>query len=307
MTSPKRLASLNGRIIDEAEATLHALSPAVKYASALFEGCRAYWNSEQQRLLAFRLADHIDRLFDGMRILRFDAEIDRQTLTGWVLELIRRQGEAQDLYFRILAFIDGRGDQGARGPVSFIITLAPLGRGAEFERGFRLGVSSWVRVADRAMPPRVKCIANYHNGRLGILDAQQQGFDYPLFLTEAGKVAETAGSCLFLLRRGRVVTPSVTSDILESITRDSVLSLLAEQGTPVEERAVDRSEVYLADEAFVTGTHQEVCPVVSLDGLPIGNGQPGAFVRKLQSCYLDLVEGRSADPKGWRLPIALSA
>ncbi|MEQ8654861.1 MAG: branched-chain-amino-acid transaminase [Kiloniellales bacterium] len=307
MTSSKRLASYNGQIIAEDEAKIHALSPAVKYASALFEGCRAYWNAEQQTLLAFRLADHIDRLFDGMRILRFEAEIDRETLTKWVLELIQRQGERQGLYFRILAFIDGRGDQGARGPVSFIVTQAPLGRGVEFERGFRLGVSSWVRVADRAMPPRVKCIANYHNGRLGILDAQQQGFDYPLFLTEAGKVAETAGSCLFLVKRGRVVTPSVTSDILESITRDTVLSLLAEDGITVEERAVDRSETYLAEEAFITGTHQEVCPVVAIDGLPIGTGKPGPFVRKLQQRYLDLVEGRSADPQGWRRAIALSS
>ncbi len=303
MTPSPKLASYNGRLIDEAEATIHALAPAVKYASALFEGCRAYWNAEQESLLAFRLPDHIDRLFDGMRILRFEAAIDRETLTRWVLNLIRQQEIRQGLYFRILAFIDGRGDQGARGPVSFIITQAPLGRGAEFERGFRLGVSSWVRVADRAMPPRVKCIANYHNGRLGILDAQQQGFDYPLFLTEAGKVAETAGSCLFLLRRGRVVTPSVTSDILESITRDTVLRLLADDGIAVEERAVDRTETYLAEEAFITGTHQEVCPVVSIDGLPIGRGEPGPFVRRLQGRYLDLVEGRSADPEGWRLPI----
>ena len=207
-----------------------------------------------------------------------------------------------DLDERILAFIDGRGDQGARGPVSFIVTTSTLGRGREFTEGFRLGVSSWVRVADRAMPPRVKCIANYHNGRLGILDAQEQGYDYPLFLTETGKVSETAGSCIFLLKNGLVHTPSGTSDILESITRDTVIQMLRARGVEVRERPIDRSELYLADEAFITGSHQEVCPVVSIDNLKVGDGVPGPFVKALQEDYLGVVEGQQG-PDNWRTPV----
>lgn len=187
MTNTPHWASYNGDIIDEAEAKIHALAPVVKYASAVFEGCRAYWDATGEQLWTFRLADHVERLFDGMRILRFDSDITPDVLTAWCLELLRKNGHRSTAYFRILAFIDGRGDQGARGPVSFIVTTSTLGRGKEFDEGFRLGVSSWVRVADRAMPPRVKCIANYHNGRLGILDAQEQGYDYPLFLTEIGR------------------------------------------------------------------------------------------------------------------------
>jgi len=303
MSGQQRWASYNGTILDEDDAKIHALSPAVKYASAVFEGCRAYWNPDQDQLLAFRLDDHVERLFDGMRILRFETDVTRETLTDWVLELLRRNGHRETAYFRILAFIDGKGDQGSRGPVSFIATSAPLGRGREFEAGFRLGVSSWVRVADRAMPPRVKCIANYHNGRLGILDAKEQGFDYPLFLTESGKVAETAGSCLFLIRKGQYFTPDATSDILESVTRDTAIRLLRDDGIDVVERSVDRTELYLAEEAFITGTHQEVCPVVAIDGLPLGSGAPGPLVRKLQQSYLDLVEGRAPDTNGWRRPV----
>ena len=292
-------ASYNGEIIAESEAKIHALAPAVKYASAVFEGCRAYWRPSQSQLFAFRLRDHVERLFEGMRILRFETGVSPEQLTNWTLEVIRKNGLAEDCYFRILAFIDGFGDQGSRGPVSFIVTTAPLGRGREFKEGFRLGVSSWVRISDRAMPPRVKCIANYHNGRLGILDAQEQGFDYPLFLTETGKVSETAGSCLFLVRRGQVVTPDISSDILESITRDTAIHLLSGNAINVCERKVDRSELYLAEEAFITGTHQEICPVVSFDGMLVGDGQPGVFVRDLQQQFLDLVEGRSDCPDEW--------
>ena len=184
MTEPGRHACYNGTFIEEADAKIHALAPAVKYASAVFEGCRAYWDEDAKQLWTFRLSDHIERLFDGMRILRFATDVTPDVVTAWCVELLRQNEHRSNSYFRILAFIDGFGDQGARGPVSFIVTSAPLGRGREFEVGFRLGVSAWVRVADRAMPPRVKCIANYHNGRLGILDAQEQGYDYPLFLTE---------------------------------------------------------------------------------------------------------------------------
>lgn len=300
--SDTRSASYNGKVIPEAEATIHALAPVVKYASGVFEGCRAYWNQNDQQLYAFRLTEHIDRLFDGMRILRFDTDVTRQELINWALTLLRKNGYRETAYFRILAFIDGKGDQGARGPVSFIVTTSTLTRGREFTEGFRLGVSSWVRVADRAMPPRVKCIANYHNGRLGILDAQEQGYDYPLFLTEAGRVSETAGSCIFLVKNGVVHTPSGTSGILESITRDTVILMLRGQGVEVRERPVDRSELYLADEAFITGTHQEVCPVVSIDNLKFGDGTPGPFVRGLQEAYLDVVEGR-AGPADWRTPV----
>lgn len=300
MTATTRKASYNGQIIDEEDATIHCLAPAVKYASAVFEGCRAYWNEADGKLYAFRLKDHIDRMFDGLRILRFETDVTKEQLTDWVLTLIRENGYRETMYFRILAFIDGKGDQGSRSPVSFIVTTSAMGRGREFAEGFRLGVSSWIRVSDRAMPPRVKCIANYHNGRLGILDAQEQGFDYPLFLTENGKVAETAGSCLFLLRHGKVFTPDTTSDILESITRETAIALLRNNGVDVAERPVDRTELYLAEEAFITGTHQEICPVVAIDGLSIGNGNAGPFVRDLQQNYLDLVEGNSPDPQGWR-------
>lgn len=300
MKSTTRKASYNGRIIDEDDAKIHALAPAVKYASAVFEGCRAYWSETEGCLYAFRLKDHIDRLFDGMRILRFETDVARETLTDWVLTLIRENDYRETMYFRVLAFIDGKGDQGSRAPVSFIVTTSALGRGREFTEGFRLGVSSWIRVSDRAMPPRVKCIANYHNGRLGILDAQEQGYDYPLFMTENGKVAETAGSCIFLIRHGKVVTPDVSSDILESITRETAIMLLRNSGIEVVERQVDRTELYLAEEAFITGTHQEVCPVISIDGLAIGSGVCGPLVKKLQNQYLDLVEGRSPDPNGWR-------
>ena len=304
MDNVGQYASVNGRIVPVEEATVHILSPAMKYASALFEGCRGYWNSDREALLLFRLDCHLKRLFQGMKILRFESDVTPKTLRGWAMDLIRANGHRETMYFRINAYIDGTGNQGSRGPVSFAITTTPLQRSEAFEKGMRLGVSAWLRVADAAMPPRVKSIANYHNGRLAILDADAAGYDYPLFLTQSGKVSETAGSCFFIVRDGVIITPDVASDILESITRDSAIWLAREKlGFQVLERPVDRSEVYIAEEAFLTGTHHEIRPVTALDSVAIGSGVAGPMTRRLQQAYIDLAEGRDDSRPDWKIEL----
>jgi len=297
-------ASMNGEIIKIEDAKIHVLTPAAKYASAVFEGLRGYWNPEQEKLFLFRLNDHIRRMFDGMKILRFETDATPQQIHDWTIDLMRANNHRETIHFRIFAFIDGFGMQGSCGPVSYCITSTVAPRKAAFVDGIRLGVSSWLRISDTVMPPRVKCVANYHNGRLAILQAEAEGFDYPLFLTAHGKVSETAGSCLFLVKNSRVITPDLGSDILESITRDTAIRIARdEMGVDVEERPVDRSEIYLADEAFITGSHQEIRPVISLDGIKIGSGKRGPFVEEIQNRYIDLVEGRTESPDGWCLPV----
>lgn len=295
-----RHASINGEVMAVENAKVHILTPALKYASAVFEGLRAYWNADDEALYAFRLDDHVGRLFDGMKVLRFETDATPGQVRDWTLALLRTNAHRETIHFRILAYIDGHGMQGSRGPVSFGITSTIAPRTPAFRDGYRLGVTSWLRISDAVMPPRVKCIANYQNGRLAIMEAEEAGYDYPLFLTVAGKVSETAGSCIFIVKNGKVITPDVTSDILESITRDCVLRIARDaMGLEVVERPLDRTEIYLADEAFIAGSHQEIRPVISLDKIRIGTGERGPLVEDLQNRYIDIVENRTPSQPGW--------
>ena len=160
-------------------------------------------------------------------------------------------------------------------------------------------MSSWQRINDAAMPPRVKAFSNYHNGRLAMMEARENGHDWPILLNERHKVSEGPGACIALVRDGTVVTPSLTSGVLESITRDTVLRLLDESGTPVVEREVDRSELYLADELYFMGTGWEILPITSVDGLPVGGGRPGPVTQRLAAEYARLVRGRSGRHDDW--------
>lgn len=304
MSNDKQFANMNGQLVHLDQATVHVLSPAVKYASAVFEGIRAYWNEDERELYVFRLGDHVRRLFDSMRLMRFATDVDAATVLRRTMETIRANEHRETIHLRILAYIDGRGDQGAEGPVSFAITTSRGPRSAKFDSGIRLGISSWARISDRTMPPRVKCVANYNNGRLAIMQAKLDGHDNALFLTDAGKVSETPGSCFFIVKDGRLITPSSTQDILEGITRDTVIRLAREKlQLEVVERALDRSEAYLADEAFVCGSRQEILPAVAIDHYPIGGGSPGTLTRALQQAYVEIAERRTPAPEGWCEPV----
>ena len=302
--SAERLANVNGKIVPLDQATVHVLSPAVKYASAVFEGIRGYWSAKENDLYVFRLDEHIERLFASMKVMRFALEVSPDTIRNWILETIRANGHRETVHIRILAYVDGRGEQGAAGPISFAVTTAVAPRSQKFETGIRLGVSSWVRISDRVMPPRVKCVANYNNGRLATMEVKMHGYDNALFLTESGKVAETPGSCFFMIKGNRLITPSPDQDILESITRDTVIAVARENGLlEVVERPVDRSECYLADEAFVCGSNQEILPVVGIDGLKIGEGKPGKHTKNLQDSYIEVVEGRRRSRSAWCISV----
>jgi branched-chain amino acid aminotransferase len=191
-----------------------------------------------------------------------------------------------------------------RGPVGWTAAAMPRDKPKFAEKGMQLGVSSWSRLADNASPPRIKATANYHNARLTQLQAQADGYDGALMLTPGGKVSEAPIACFFMVRDGRLITPSLSSNILESITRDTIVTLYeATTGRKVEQREVDRSELYFADEAFVCGTGQEIVPVVGIDRLPVGDGVPGPVTRELQRQYFEVVRGIAPDAHGWHTPV----
>jgi len=197
--------------------------------------------------------------------------------------------------------LDGNGAMDATGPVSMSVIASPSSRPKGFDTGISCQVSSWTRINDNILPPRIKCTANYMNGRLALMQAKQDGYDNALLLNQGSCVAEAPGACLFLVKDGVPVTPSVTSDILESITRRKMIELLSEYlGVATVERGVHRTELYTADEAFLCGTAAEITPITSVDRLAVGAGVPGPMTRRLQQLLLGIATGDLADHPEWR-------
>ena len=292
----------NGVAMPFAEARIHPLALGVAYGVAVFEGLRAYRHPTTGAFSIFRLEDHLARLEQGMKVMRFADPPARAALRQGVLDVVRLNAPDDDAYLRLQVQIEGLGTMATTGPVGWIAAALPRERSTKFAAGLAACVSSWTRIADNAMPPRIKASANYHAGRLATLQAKADGYDTALLLTARGKLSEAAAACVFLVREGVLVTPGRSSDILESITRATVLDLAAELGLRAEEREVDRTELYLAEEVFVCGTGQELVAVTSVDRLPVGDGTPGPLTRRLQAAYEAVVRGTSAAHPEWRRP-----
>jgi branched-chain amino acid aminotransferase len=300
-----RLIMMDGELMPFADARLHPLSLAVTYATTVFEGLRAYRHPDTGAFAIFRLAEHVRRLQVGMKVMRFERSYDTEYLRECLSRLITANEPDDDVYVRLLVYIAGQGLMATTGPVGFTAAAMPRERSKHADTGLSVGVSSWSRLSDNASPPRIKATANYHNARLTQLQARADGYDGALMLTPGGKVSEAPIACFFMVRDGRLITPSLTSNVLESITRDTVLTLHRElTGEAAEQREVDRSELYFAEEAFLCGTGQEILPVTSIDRMPVGDGRPGAVTRQLMQRYFDIVRGRVPDHAEWRTPVS---
>lgn len=303
MWTPEWVVS-DGEIIRYADAKIHPLSLAVTYATTVFEGIRAYRHPEEGTYSFFRLREHIERLQVGMKVMRFDRRIEVDEMREALSRLVRANRPDTDVYIRLLVFVAGIGLMATKGPVSFFAVAQPRDKPKFAEKGMQLGVSSWSRLSDNASPPRIKATANYHNARLTQLQAQADGYDGALMLTPQGKVSEAPIACFFMVRDGELITPNLGSNILESVTRDSIIRLYERRfGRPVIQREIDRSELYFAEEAFICGTGQEVIPVVGIDRLPVGDGKPGEITRQVQSMYFDCVRRVVPDEWGWHTPV----
>ncbi len=300
--SPPKFLSMDGRLTPYAEAQVHVLAPAITYGATVFEGVRGYWSAARQDCLLFRLDDHLERLAFSIKVMRFQCELPADRISGWIRDLVRANDQKDDLHIRVLAYVSEGPNMLTQGPIG--LAIASLSRpGKKTLAGVRGCVSTWRRISDDAMPPRVKCASNYQNGRLASLQAKADHYDLPILLSSSGHVAEGPGSCLFMVRKGRLFTPSVSSDILEGVTRDTVMALArGDHGLSVEEREIDRSELYIADELFVCGTASEIVPVTSVDGLPVGGGEVGPVTRALAQAYARAVRG-GAGPDHWFTPV----
>lgn len=294
-----------GEILSVNDAKINVLAPTSQFGLNVFEGIPCYWNDEEKQLYAFRLDEHYDRLIRSAKLIQIDNPYSKDELKKALVDVVKANEYDENLSVRQTLFVDGFGSWGSADPVDMFVAPIPRGRtSAEYnKKGLNVCVTSWRRISDETLSPRIKCGANYINSRVGQREALRNGYDTCLFLNEAGKVSEGPGSCFFMVRKGELITPQLTDSVLESITRDTVIKIAESKGYKVVERTIDRTELYTCDEAFLCGSAMEMTPVLSVDRYVIGDGDTGAITKELHMAYLDVVRGKVEQFKDWVTPI----
>ena len=294
-----KLIWMDGEFIPWEDAKVHVLTHTLHYGNGVFEGTRAY--QTEDGLAIFRLQDHTKRLLNSAKIVKIDVPFSQEELEEAQLELLRRNDFKENVYIRPLIFL-GYGKMGLYhigAPVHVAIAAWEWGAylGEEgLENGIRVKVSSITRNSVKSTFGKAKAVANYLNSQMAKYEAIESGYEEALMLDDEGFIAEGSGECFFIVRDGVLITPP-NDNSLESITQATVLELARERDIPVERRRITRDEVYIADEAFFTGTAAEVTPVREVDGRIIGNGKRGEITKELQEAYFDVVYGRDKSYK----------
>jgi branched-chain amino acid aminotransferase len=302
--SKQLLAWQNGQIVPLEKATVNVLTPAVLFGANVFEGLAAYWNSKEEELYCFRFADHFKRLFESLKIMRMTVPYTIEDFFSFTRETIKANQFRQDIHLLQVVYVDDIAGLFRQKKFGMYIAAQPHMHLFDTTKGIHCCTSTWTRISDTSSPPRVKSGPNYQNSRLASLEADAKGFDWAIILTNRGKVSEAPGACLFMVRNGQVVTPAITSDILESVTRATLIELFSKElRMPVAEREIDRTELYVAEEVFLCGSGAEVTPVVSLDRINIGDGKIGPATKRIQKLYFDVVRGNHKGYSEWRVPV----
>ena len=294
-----------GDYVPMRDAKVSIMTHAFMYGTATFEGIRAYWNEEQGQLYGLKLREHVERIRQSCRILLMEPVPTVDELTGLIVETVRRNGFREDAYIRP-SFYKSTRAIGVRlhdlDHELYIIAL-PFGNYIDTASGVRVMTSSWRRNADEALPARGKIVGGYVNMAFQKSEAELNGFDEAVVLTADGHVNESSAANIFVVRDGVAITPPVNDDLLEGVTRKALIELMRNEGIPVDERSIDRSELYVADEVFVCGTGVQVSPVVEVDHRPVGSGEVGPIARLVRDRYFDAVRGHLPEYRHWLTPI----
>ncbi len=284
------------------EAKIGVLTHALHYGTGCIEGIRGNWDSKERRFCLFRIQDHYERMVEGCHILKIDLPYPVDKLCKLTAELVERSGYQEDVYIRPLAYksAEAIGVRLHNLADDFLIVVTTLPPYLDAENGVRCCTSSWRRVDDNVIPPRGKICGTYVNSALAKTEACENGFDEAILLTQDGHVSEGSGENIFLVLGGRLITPPSSDNILMGITRDTVMKLAKNELAMVTvERQVDRSELYVAEECFFTGTAANVAPVLEIDHRPIGTGKIGSVTAKLQKLFAEVMAGRNPKYAEW--------
>jgi len=303
--NPNTIVYFNNRYVPLADAQVGILTHAFNYGTGVFDGIRGYWDDKQRELFLVRPEDHFARWKANCGMLRIDVPLAAAQLSEVTAELIRRNQFQTNVYVRPLGYKSAQrigvipDDRDA-----FAVALVPFGDYLDSHAGLHAGVVSWRRVEDTAIPGRAKICGAYVNSALASDEARRNGFDEAIFLNQSGHVAEGATCNIFLVKGERLITPPGTENILEGITRASVIELASrELHLEIVERPVDRSELYFADEVFFTGTAVEIAPVVQVDHRPVKSGAIGPVARQLRRLYYEATRGYLAHYRHWLMRV----
>ena len=290
-------AFFEGQFVPFADAKISVGTHAVQYGTGAFAGIRGYLDADGETINIFRLPEHSARLLNSAKLLRATLPFTRETLAQTIVDLVEKNAPTGDVYIRPFVYkssvqltprLNGLDNELA-------IYMLQLGDYLDTTSGVKAAVSSWQRLPDNAVPGRGKLSGGYINSALAKDEAEEKGADEAILLDGHGHVAEGSGCNLFLVRDGALVTAPITGDILEGITRRTMLQFARDEGIPIEERDIDRSELYIVDEAFFCGTGVQIAPITSIDGRPVGDGIPGPISLKLREIFFDTVRGRNPD------------
>jgi branched-chain amino acid aminotransferase len=285
---------------------LGLMTHALHYGTGVFEGIRAYWNDKRQQLFVLHAVAHYERMRRSANVMRMTLPYSTEELVNFTVELLRRNQFKSDVYIRPLLYMSSE-EIGVRLHnlnQSFFIYAIPFGNYVEIEAGIRCMVSTWRRVPDQSLPARAKITGSYAQSALAKSEAVEGGFDEAIVLSVDGHVSEGSAENIFMLKDGTFVTPPVTDDILEGVTRQMLMKLIKDElNLPVLERSIDRTELYTCDELLLCGTGAQISPVIEVDRRPVGNGKVGEFTQELQNIYFGAVRGDTPKYKDWTIPV----
>lgn len=307
-TKKTEYAYFEGKFVPLEEANISIKTHAFLYGTSLFEGIRGYYLPEENTISLFRAREHYERILRNAKIFYLTPDYSLDELMDITVELIKKNKPDTDTYIRPTFYKTGLNiTPNLEATVTaFCLWTNPLGQYLDLSKGLSVCVSSWRRLADNAIPPRAKAGGAYMNTALAVTDARANGFDDAIFLTHEGWVSEGSAMNLFLVRGNTLYTPGVTANILEGITRDSVMRIAHDElGMETVERRIDRSELYYADEAFFCGTGAQVAPITKIDLRPVGDGKIGPVTRQLQSLYFDVVKNKNPRYNDWCVSVKL--
>ncbi len=296
---------MDGKYVEAEKAMIPIRTHAFLYGTAVFEGIRAYWSEEEKQLYVFRAKEHYERLMRSAKIMHMESPYSVEEYCDITKKLMAKNNYRQDAYMRPTLYKSAQkvGPGLYDNEDSFAIISNKMGDYIDTSKGLKVCVSSWRRNSDNAIPPRAKVAGSYANAALIKTDAHNAGFDDAIVLDEAGQVTEGSAMNLFLVQNGKLVTTTKTDNILVGVTRNTVMEIAKDLGIESEERTVDRTELYISDEAFYCGTGAQISPITSVDNRQLGNGQVGPIAKELQKLYFDVVKGKIEKYKHWCMPV----